>query len=108
MRVPFNAGGGVGTGWPRLHAAAGSFAMTTGLAGDAAMVGVAGSDPRGQPVCGVVEHGGGVRPAQAADQVEATLAATVSPAMVAASRTRLASLVAATLGQNAPAIAAAG
>ncbi|WP_052648708.1 PE-PPE domain-containing protein, partial [Mycobacterium tuberculosis] len=44
----------------------------------------------------------------AASAFEATLAATVSPAMVAANRTRLASLVAANLlGQNAPAIAAA-
>lgn len=99
-----------------LHAAAGSFAsVTTGLAGDAwhgpaslAMTRAA------SPYVGWLNTAAG-QAAQAAGQArlaasafEATLAATVSPAMVAANRTRLASLVAANLlGQNAPAIAAA-
>ncbi len=63
--------------------------------------GVAGDDPRGQPYVGWLNAAR--RAAQAAGQArlaaafEATLAATVSPAMVAANRTRLASLVAANL-----------
>ncbi len=69
--------------------------------------GVMATDPRGQPVCGVVEHGGGAAQAAGRQRLAAARSGDAGghrvSAMVAASRTRLASLVAASLlGRNAP------